>query len=101
MLATVPRGNQDGNRQVGAMKRTTISLPDDVTRRLRREAQRRGVSVSELARQALQAYLNNGEARNLRFATLGAGGHTDTAENMKAMLAQEWGGASERCGGSS
>lgn len=39
------------------MKRTTISLPDDLASALGREAERRRVSVSQIAREAIEARL--------------------------------------------
>lgn len=39
------------------MKRTTISLPDDLAAALEREAARRRVSVSRLAREAIETRL--------------------------------------------
>ncbi len=39
------------------MKRTTISLPEDVAAALRREAARHRVSVSQVAREAIEARL--------------------------------------------
>jgi hypothetical protein len=39
------------------MKRTTISLPDDVALLAEREARRRGVPLSEVAREALSQHL--------------------------------------------
>lgn len=43
--------------QYARMKRTTISLPDDLAAALRREADRRRVSVSLVAREAIEARL--------------------------------------------
>jgi predicted transcriptional regulator len=39
------------------MKRTTISLPDDLAAALGREAARRRTSVSQVAREAIEARL--------------------------------------------
>jgi hypothetical protein len=39
------------------MKRTTIMLPDDLAARLRYEARRRGVSLADVAREAIGSYL--------------------------------------------
>lgn len=80
------------------MKRTTISLPEDVAGILAREARRRAISVSEIARQALVAYLGLGgtEPRRLPFAALGRSGHKHTARDVEEILAAEWGRASDR-----
>lgn len=44
-------------RDDARMKRTTISLPDDVAAALEREAARRRTSVSHIAREAIEARL--------------------------------------------
>jgi len=74
------------------MKRTTISLPDDLAQSLQREARRRDVSASELTREALQAHLGlqPGRPRTLAFAALGHSGQADTARNMEDLLEDEW-----------
>lgn len=43
------------------MKRTTISLPDDLAAALEREAGRRRVSISQVAREAIEVRLGWGE----------------------------------------
>lgn len=74
------------------MKRTTISLPDDLALAAEREARRRRVSVSELARQALAEHLglNGAVRRPLPFAALGRSGRRDTAERLEELLGEEW-----------
>ena len=74
------------------MRRTTISLPDEVSAGLEREARRRRVAVSQVAREAIQAHLGlpTGGRRALRFAALGRSGHRDTAEHIDDVLATEW-----------
>jgi hypothetical protein len=80
------------------MKRTSITLPDDVALALQREARRLDTSVSEIARQALVARLGiRGEQpRHLPFAALGDSGHRHTARNIEEILAEEWGNARGR-----
>jgi Ribbon-helix-helix protein, copG family len=39
------------------MKRTTVKIPDDLDARLRHEAKRRGTTISEITREALEAHL--------------------------------------------
>jgi predicted transcriptional regulator len=75
------------------MRRTTISLPDEVSTGLQREAGRRRVPVSQVAREAIEAYLGRpgGERRQLRFAGIGRSGHRDTAESIEEFLEREWG----------
>lgn len=74
------------------MKRTTISLPDDLAQSLSREARRREVSASEVTREALQAHLGltPGHARTVPFAAIGRSGHTNTAREMERLLEHEW-----------
>ena len=80
------------------MKRTTVSLPDDLAQALSREARRRSSSVSEVAREALakQMGLTPGQPRELPFAAVGNSGTSDTAENMEELLRREWDGATGR-----
>lgn len=73
------------------MKRTTLSLPDDLAAALGREAARRHVSVSQVAREAIEARLGRGSAaRDIPFAGLGRSGQTSTARDMDEILAAEW-----------
>lgn len=75
------------------MRRTTISLPDELAAALEREARRRSTSASGIARDALAAYLGIGgpdDRRELPFAALGRSGHTDTAREMEELLARDW-----------
>jgi Arc/MetJ-type ribon-helix-helix transcriptional regulator len=74
------------------MKRTTVSLPDDLAQALAREAQRQHASASEIARAALAQHLGlvESEPRTLAFADLGGSGHRSTARDMEQLLEQEW-----------
>jgi ribbon-helix-helix CopG family protein len=74
------------------MKRTTISLPDDLAAALEREARRLRVPVSQLAREGLQMRLGRrpGAVRELPFAALGRSGHTTTARDAEEILAADW-----------
>lgn len=72
------------------MKRTTIKLPDDVDRELRDEAARRGITISELTREAIAAYLPRQRGRrNLRFVGAGESGRSDISARMEELLAEE------------
>lgn len=42
------------------MKRTTVKLPEELDARLRHEAARRGVSISEITREAIERHLGSG-----------------------------------------
>jgi predicted transcriptional regulator len=74
------------------MRRTTISLPDDLAQALHREALRRHSSASAVTRAALIQHLrlNPGQPRELPFAAIGSGGHGTTARDMEELLEQEW-----------
>lgn len=74
------------------MKRTTLSLSDELADALMREARRRSVSASEVAREALAQHLklNSDGPRELGFAALGNSGHRTTARDMEDLLAREW-----------
>ena len=50
------------------MKRTTAKLPDDLDARLRYEAARRQMTVSELTREAIEHHLGVGKRRKLLAA---------------------------------
>jgi len=74
------------------MKRTSISLPDDVDALMHREARRRAISISELAREALRAHLGLGDAQSQAlpaFVGLGRSGHHDTGERFEEVFAAE------------
>ncbi len=75
------------------MKRTTISLSDELADALEREARRRAVPASAIARDALAGYLGLGkpsERRQLAFAAVGRSGKRTTARDMEDLLAVEW-----------
>ena len=74
------------------MRRTTLSLPDDLAQALTREAHRRSTSASAIAREALARHLHlvPGEARALPFAALGHSGQPNTARDMEQLLEREW-----------
>ena len=74
------------------MKRTTISLPDDVAAALEREASRRRVPVSQVAREAIEARLGMaGEGpRALPFAGLFASGLPGIADHDEDYLREHW-----------
>jgi hypothetical protein len=75
------------------MRRTTISLPDELADALEREARRRSLPASEIAREALSRYLGIGRAdeqRDLPFAAIGRSGEKTTARDMEELLEREW-----------
>jgi Ribbon-helix-helix protein, copG family len=74
------------------MRRTTVSLPDDVANALAREARRRNTSVSAITRDALAAHLGVGRdrPRDLPFAAVGRSGQRTTARDMEQLIEREW-----------
>lgn len=76
------------------VKRTTVKLDDALDARMRHEATRRGLTVSEWTREAIAEHLPNGGDRGRdrarrRFRSAGSGdsGRTDIAERMEEILA--------------
>ena len=81
------------------MKRTTISLPDDLAAALERETRRRATPASAIVRDALADYLGLADSdtpRPLPFASLGRSGHRNTAREMEELLKAEWRGSTGR-----
>lgn len=65
------------------MKRTTVMLPDEVLTRLRRESRRRGVSVAEIVREAVDVHVPEPRpAGRLSFFAVGEGGPADASEHV-------------------
>jgi predicted transcriptional regulator len=74
--------------------RTTLNLTPELAESLAREARRRGVSASALARLAIAGFLANQAAetstpREIPFAKLGRSGIRDTASRMEELLVDE------------
>lgn len=68
------------------MKRTTVKLPDAVDAKLRHEAARRSLTISELTREAIESHLGVGGKRKLLAAKAGRSGYTDTSEKIEEIL---------------
>jgi hypothetical protein len=72
------------------VKRTTLKIPDSLDARLRHEAERRGVTISEVSREALEAYLIGPPGRRrLGAAKAGRSGQPDVSERIEEILAAE------------
>ena len=71
------------------MKRTTVKISDELDALLRHEAERRGRTVSQLTREALEQYLVVGRRRRLGAAAAGASGRDDVSERIEEILASE------------
>lgn len=72
------------------VRRTTVKLPDELDARLRHEAQRREMTVSDLTREAIRTYLDAPTGRR-RLLAAGAGdsGRTDISERIDEILMAE------------
>jgi hypothetical protein len=72
------------------VKRTTLKIPESLDARLRHEAERRGVTISEVSREALEAYLvGPAGRRRLGAAKAGGSGQRDVSERIEQILAGE------------
>jgi predicted transcriptional regulator len=71
------------------MRRTTVKLPEDLDARLRHEAQRRGTTIAEVTRAALEEHLEVGKRRRLDAAGAGRSGRSDVSERIEEILAAE------------
>jgi predicted transcriptional regulator len=68
------------------MKSTKVSLPDELDARLRLEAKPRGMTISELIREAINAYLGGAARHSLLSAGAGRSGHADVSDRVEALL---------------
>jgi predicted transcriptional regulator len=73
------------------MKRTTVKLPDDLDARLRHEAERRRVTISELTREAIEIHLGTHSPgrRRLIAAAAGRSGSPDVSVRIDEILSDE------------
>lgn len=67
------------------MVRTTVKLPDEIDSRLRHEAARRHLTVSDLTREAIETHLG-GRQRRLGAAAAGRSGRGDVSERIEEIL---------------
>ncbi len=72
------------------MKRTTVKLPDELDARLRHEADRRGLAISELTREAIEAHLGAKPGRRkLIAAAAGHSGSHNVSVRIEEILSEE------------
>jgi predicted transcriptional regulator len=71
------------------MRRTTVKLPDDLDARLRHEAERRGVTIADVTRTALEQHLGASGRRRLGAGAAGRSGRSDVSERIEEILASE------------
>lgn len=72
------------------MKRTTVKLPDELDARLRHAALQRGMTISEVTREAIEQHLCNEFPRRFRAAGAGRSGESDVAKRIEEILREEW-----------
>lgn len=70
------------------MKRTTVKLPDDLDARLRHEAERLGITVSELTREAIVTHLVGPSGRR-HLGAPGQSGRSDVSRRIEEILRSE------------
>ncbi|MGH7778112.1 MAG: ribbon-helix-helix protein, CopG family [Candidatus Dormibacterales bacterium] len=70
------------------MKRTTVKLPDELDARLRHEAKRRGTTVSEVTREAIETHLI-GPAGRRRLGAAGRSGKSEVSHRIEEILRSE------------
>jgi predicted DNA-binding protein len=75
---------------LASVKRTTVNLPDELDVRLRLEAKRRGLTICELTREAIEAYLGDGGRRRLLAAGAGRSGRSGASARIEEILREEW-----------
>ena len=77
-----------GYASIPHMRRTTVKLPDELDARLRHEAERRHMTISELTREAIETHLG-GPHRRLGAAGAGRSGRSDISERIEEILRDE------------
>jgi hypothetical protein len=71
---------------MSAVKRTMVTLPDDLHKQLRQEATRRRMTISGLTQEAIETYLGSGRRRRLLAAGAGRSGRSDVSERIEESL---------------
>lgn len=82
-----------GVRNDARMRRTTISLPDDLADALEREARRLRLPVSRVAREAIEAYLGLAPGRDRELSFIGIADHVEPetrAADLDSFLDDRW-----------
>ena len=73
------------------MKRTTVKLPDELDARLRHEAGRRGITVSEITREAIETHLVGPDGKR-RLGAAGRSGQSEVSHRIEEILRSELAG---------
>jgi hypothetical protein len=61
-------------------------LPDELDTRLRYEARRKGVSIADVARRAIERQLSSPAEGRLSFFAIGDGGPVDASERVDDLV---------------
>lgn len=86
-MARATSGRRVMRRYAVLMKRTTIMLPDELDARIRLEARRRGLSIADIARQAIEQHLPApAPTGHLGFFAIGEGGPIDASERVDELV---------------
>lgn len=87
----VPRESAGPARGVcwHTMKRTTVKLPDQLDARLRHEAKCRGMTVSEVTREAIAIHVGGQGTRKLGGGKVWHSGRSDVSERIEEILSAE------------
>ena len=75
-------------RYARIMPRTSVMLPDDLLARLRHEAKRRGTSVAEVVRTAVERELAEPPRRELSIVAIGSSGIPDLSKRVDELLGE-------------
>ncbi len=75
------------------MRRTTIFADDEVLDALSAMARRRGITLAEITREALAAYVSRQQSkrRPLSLAGIGRSGRNDVSERAEELLKEGFG----------
>jgi len=71
------------------MKRTTVKLPNELDAKLRHEAARRGTTIADVTREAIEVHVGGIARRRLIAAKAGRSGRHDTARRIEEIIRQE------------
>jgi len=71
------------------MRCRTVKLPDDGDAKLRHEAARRGSTIADVTREAIEAHLGRVVGRRLIGAKAGRSGSHDTARRIETIIRRE------------
>ena len=66
-----------------------MNLPNDLDVKLRHEAARRGTTIADVTREAIEAHIGGVARRRLIAAKAGRSGHHDTARRIEEIIRQQ------------